>query len=113
MDEILSAAAAEAAPVAQQLLQLRQQMLNASRKNSAEELKAAQDGYAAAAAKIGAIEAAAFGKVYAMLKPNQQKDSAEAFTLLAGLFSVFGQERRDFRPLSIRETDSTRVSSRS
>jgi hypothetical protein len=87
VDEILSAAASEAAPHAQQMLQLRQRLLNASRANLAEEVKAAQDAYAASAAKIAAIEAAAFAKVYAQLKPNQQKDGAEAFALIAGLFS--------------------------
>lgn len=87
VDQVLSAAAAEAAPVSQQMLQLRQRMVNAARTNRPEELKAAQDEYAAAAAKAAAIEAAAFGKVYAMLKPNQQKDAPQAFALLAGLFT--------------------------
>jgi hypothetical protein len=88
VDQILTAAAAEAAPHAQEMLQLRQRLLNAARANRADEVKAAQAAYAAAAAKVAALEASAFAKVYALLKPNQQKEAPEAFALIAGLFST-------------------------
>jgi hypothetical protein len=87
VDQILTAAASEAAPHAQQMLQIRQALLNALRANNAEQLKAAQDAYAAAAAKIAGIEAATFAKVLALLKPDQQRDAAQAFALIAGLFT--------------------------
>jgi hypothetical protein len=69
------------------MLQARQRLLNALRAGRAEEAKAAQDVYAEAAAKVAATEASVLAKVYALLKPNQQKDAPQAFALLAGLFS--------------------------
>jgi hypothetical protein len=87
VDQILIKAAAEAAPFAQQMLQARQRILNASRAGLPDEVKAAQSGYASAAAKIAGIEQSAFAKVYALLKPNQQKEAPQAFALIAGLFS--------------------------
>jgi hypothetical protein len=87
VDQILTAAANQAAPAAAQMLQNRQRMLNALHANNADEAKAAQDAYAASATDIARIEAAAFAKVYALLKPNQQKEAPQAFALLAGLFS--------------------------
>ena len=87
VDQILTAAAAEAAPHAQQLLLIRQRLVNASRANRPEDVKAGQDAYAAAAAQIAGIEAKAWSKVYAVLKPNQQKEAPAAFVLMAGLLS--------------------------
>lgn len=87
VDEILSQAATEAAPVAQAMLPIRQRMLNAARANNAEELKAAQDAYAVEAARIAAIEAATLAKVMALLKPDQKREAGGAFALIAGLFS--------------------------
>ena len=88
VDQILTAAATQAAPPAAQMLQLRQRMLNALHAGRGDEVKAAQDAYASAAADVARIEAAAFAKVYALLKPNQQKDAPQAFALIAGLFSI-------------------------
>jgi len=87
VDQLLAAAAIEAAPLAQEMLPIRQRMLNAARAGHGDELKTAQDACAVVAAKIAGIEAATFAKVYAQLKPNQQKDASEAFALMAGLFS--------------------------
>jgi hypothetical protein len=36
------------------------------------------------------IEAEAFGKVYALLKPNQQSKAPQAFELMAGMFAGGG-----------------------
>jgi len=85
VQEILSAASRDAGPVGQQMLQLRERMLNVALGNGGD-AKTTEDGYAAAAAKMAGIEAAAFAKVYALLKPNQQKDAAQAFTIMAGMF---------------------------
>jgi hypothetical protein len=87
VDRLLAAGQTEAAPHVQEMLQARQRMLNASRANNAAELKTAQDACTAAAAKIAGTEASTFAKVYAQLKPNQQKEATEAFALMAGLFS--------------------------
>ena len=87
VDQILTAAATQAAPHAAQLLQIRQQILNALHANREDEVKAAQQAYSSAAADLARIEAAAFARVYALLKPNQQKEAPEAFALMAGLFS--------------------------
>jgi len=87
VDQLLAAGVTEAAPHVQEMLQARQRMLNASRANNAAELKTAQDASTAAAAKIAGVEASTFAKVYAQLKPNQQKEASEAFALMAGLFS--------------------------
>jgi len=84
--EIFLAAAQEAGPVGTQVLQARQRILNVALSDNPAEMKAATDAYTAAAAKMAAIEAAAFQKVYATLKPNQQANAAQAFTLMAGIF---------------------------
>jgi hypothetical protein len=36
------------------------------------------------------IEAEAFGKLYALLKPNQQAKAPQAFELMAGMFAGGG-----------------------
>jgi hypothetical protein len=87
VDPILAASATEAVPSAQQMLQVRQRLLNAARASRPDDVKAAQDAYADAAARVADIEAATFAKIYAVLKPNQQKDAPQAFALIAGLFS--------------------------
>jgi hypothetical protein len=69
------------------MLLARQRMLNAARASLPEEVKAAQDAYTGAAATVAGVEASAFAKVYALLKPNQQKDAPDAFALIAGLLS--------------------------
>jgi hypothetical protein len=55
-------------------------------KKSEDEMKPLMDAYTGVCAQMTAIEAEAFGKVYATLKPNQQKNSAQAFELLGGVF---------------------------
>lgn len=86
VEQILSDAQKEAAPVGQQMLQLRQQLVNLALANKAEETKPVVDAYTAAAAKMAGIEAKAFAKVYATLKPNQQSAAPQAFAIMAGMF---------------------------
>ena len=83
--EIFLAAAREAGPVGVEMLQLRQKLLNVELGN-AQDAKVVEDAYTAAATKMIGIETAAFAKVYATLKPNQQSNAAQAFTLIAGIF---------------------------
>ena len=87
VEQLLAEAATAVAAPAQEMLQLRQRLLNAARADRAEDLKAAEEAYATAAVKVALVEAGTFAKVLAQLKPNQQKDAGEAFALLAGLFS--------------------------
>jgi hypothetical protein len=86
-EQVLSAAASEAAPHVQQMLQARQRMVNAARANRPDDVKAAQEAYETAAAQVAGIEASVLARVLAVLKPNQQKNAPEAFALIAGLFS--------------------------
>ena len=86
VDQILSDATREAAPIGQQMLQLRQQLVNLALENKPADMKPVVDGYAAAAAKMAGIEARAFAKVYATLKPNQQSSASQAFAIMAGMF---------------------------
>ena len=54
---------------------------------SGDELNKPMADYAAAAAQMTRVEAEAFGKIYALLKPNQQAKSEQAFELMAGMFA--------------------------
>ena len=94
---ILEAAAREAAPVATQLLQLRQAILNAEISKQADAISKATAAYADAAGKLATIEAAAFAKIYATLKPNQQAKAGDAFELLPIIIAP-GTPARGGRP---------------
>jgi hypothetical protein len=83
---LLMDASREAAPVAQKLLEVRQRLANLSLQNKTDELQAATDAYAAAAAEMAGIEARTFAKIYAVLKPNQQAAAPQAFAIMAGIF---------------------------
>jgi hypothetical protein len=82
VEEILAAATRDAAPLAQQLLSIRQQMMNMELQKQTDQVQKAAADYADVAGKIASIEAAAFAKVYALLKPNQQKNANDAFEVL-------------------------------
>lgn len=84
--EIFNAAATEAGPVGRELLQLRQRLLNVELSGQADQLQPALDAYTEASARMSAIEAATFAKVYALLEPKQQSRAPEAFELMAGFF---------------------------
>ena len=97
--EIFVAAAQQAVPVNNEMLQIRQRLLNVMLTGTADEAKAVQAAYAVSAAKMTGLEAATFAKVYTMLKPNQQPRAPEAFAQLAGMFqsgapSARGGQRR-------------------
>jgi len=87
VERILSDGARDAAPIGQQMLQIRQQLVNATlAKKTDDEKKPLVEAYAAAAAKMAGIETAAFTKIYALLKPNQQSSAPQAFAIMAGMF---------------------------
>ena len=86
VQQILSEAQTEAAPVVQQMLQLREQMVNHAAAGRAAELEAASAQYATAAATLAQLEAKAFTKILALLKDNQKSRAGESFSLMGGLF---------------------------
>ena len=90
-EKILSAAMEKAGPVRDELNQARRAVAEAMlSKASDDEIKKALDGYAMVSAQMTGIEADAFAKIYALLKPNQQGKAAQAFELMAGMFSSGG-----------------------
>ncbi|MEO7191653.1 MAG: hypothetical protein ABI051_11420 [Vicinamibacterales bacterium] len=86
VQQILTTAGSDAPPLAQELMTLRERIMNAELTNRPDAAKVALDSYSIAAAKMAAIEASAFAKVYQALKPNQQPKATEAFGLLGGIF---------------------------
>ena len=86
VQQILTDGQKDAAPVTQQLLQLREQMMNMAMAGKTPELSALADKYAVAAASLAKIEGNLFSKIYALLKPNQQAKAQEAFTVIGGLY---------------------------
>jgi Spy/CpxP family protein refolding chaperone len=84
---ILSAAREKAGPVRDALLKGKLAVAQAIGSNqSDEQMKKVLADYAALAAQMDAVEAEAFGKIYAMLKPNQQSKAGQGFELMAGMF---------------------------
>jgi hypothetical protein len=91
-EKILSAAMEKAAPTRDLLTKGRIAIANAiTGKASDDELKTMLGAYTAANATITGIEAEAFGKLYALLKPNQQSKAPRAFELMTGMFAGGGR----------------------
>jgi len=92
MLNIFSAAREKAAPTSAQLFKQRADiataMINGSTGDDVQKLLA---NYSATAAQLTGLEAEAFGKIYATLKPNQQKNAGQAFELIAGVFNITGR----------------------
>ena len=86
LEQIAAEARKDAAPIAQQMIQLRQQIVNLELSKKPPELKTAVDAYASAAQQMAGIEARAFAKIYAILKPSQRSNATQAFALMAGMF---------------------------
>lgn len=85
----ISDALKESGPLRQQLMQAKLDMAKAMLGGaSADDLKKTEDAYASLAAQVTGIEAKAFAKVCALLKPNQQGKAASAFELMAGMFNT-------------------------
>jgi hypothetical protein len=89
--KILSAAMEKAAPARDMLTKGRVVIANAiTGKASEEEIKNLLGQYTAVNATMTGIEAEAFSKLYALLKPNQQSKAPQAFELMAGMFAGSG-----------------------
>ncbi|HUK16568.1 MAG TPA: hypothetical protein VLW65_09140 [Bryobacteraceae bacterium] len=81
---ILQDAAKEIAPIQQQLQQARQNLAGALISGqTGDQVDQLLKAYAPLASQTAAIEAKAFAKICKMLKPNQEKNAAQAFELLA------------------------------
>jgi hypothetical protein len=89
--KILSAAMEKAVPARDLLTKGRIVIANAiTGKASEEDIKKLWGQYTAVNATMTGIEAEAFGKLYALLKPNQQSKAPQAFELMAGMFAGGG-----------------------
>ena len=89
--KILSDAMEKAAPTRDLLTKGRIVIANAiTGKASDEDLKKLLSEYTSVNATMTGLEAEAFGKIYALLKPNQQAKAPPAFELMAGMFAGGG-----------------------
>ena len=84
--KIFQAGAAEAKPVADEMLQLRQKLLAAEEAGKTDEINATLTAYSAAAAKMTGLEVKAFQQVQGILKSGQLGKSADGFAVIAGMF---------------------------
>ena len=86
--KILAAANEQAAPTRELLNKGRTVIANhITGKGSEDDLKKIMAEYTAIDATMVGIEADAFAKICALLKPNQRAKAAPAFELMAGMFS--------------------------
>jgi len=84
---IFQAAMEEARPANEQIQKGRESIAGAMIGGKGDDdVKKMMEQYAGLAAQMTAIEAKAFGKVYALLKPNQQSKAPAAFETMAGMF---------------------------
>lgn len=87
---ILNAAAETASPLNQQINNGRQQIVGAmvNGKDNGDDYAKLMGAYTAVLAQMDNAEATAYGKIYALLKPNQQKNGEAVFTdVMAGIFA--------------------------
>jgi len=90
VQQLFSEAARDAAPIAQEMLELRQKLVNLEIANRSPETKPVLAAYAAAATRMAGLETRVFQQVYATLKPAQQSKAKEAFAFIAGFFQAAG-----------------------
>jgi len=87
VEKILMQANERAGAIRGQLQQQRAAIAQAMMNKATEgDLKKMYADYSAVSAQMTGIEADAFGKIYAILKPNQQGKAAQAFEMMAGMF---------------------------
>jgi alanyl-tRNA synthetase len=91
--EVLKTAAESAGALNQKIANGRQMMVQAivNGKDSGEDYDNLLAAFTAVLGEMDSVEATAYGKIYALLKPNQQKNAEPAFTeLMAGMFARAG-----------------------
>lgn len=92
-EQLFTAAARAAIPVAQDMGAQRRRMLDAEVAGKADDFKLALDAYTEASLKMANIEASAFARVFSGLKPNQKSKGPDAFALLTGYFQTVAPQR--------------------
>jgi hypothetical protein len=86
---IFLAALEESRPLGEQIMKSREAIAGAMITGKSEDdIKKMLDEYAGLSAQMTGIETKAFAKVYALLKPNQQKNAPVAFEIMAGMFGA-------------------------
>jgi hypothetical protein len=88
LQQIFNEGAQAAAPVAQEMLQLRQTLLNLTLANRTADIPAARAAYTEAATKMTGVEVAVYQKVFALLQPSQKSRTPDAFAFMAGFFQT-------------------------
>jgi len=90
---IMNAAAETAGPISGQIMQGRQMIAQAmvQGQDNTDDFKKLMAAYTNVLAQMDNIEATAYGKIYALLKPNQQKAGEQVYAdLMAGIFMRMG-----------------------
>jgi len=90
VQQIFVAASKDAAPIAQEMLELRQRLVNLELTNRTAETAPVLAAYADAATKMAALETRVFQEVFATLTPGQKQKAGEAFAVMAGFFQSSG-----------------------
>jgi hypothetical protein len=88
--KILSAAREKAAPIRDNLNKGRQLIVGLIMQKREDDVKKLMGDYAIVASQMTGVETEAFGKLYALLKPNQQAKGAQAFEMMSGMFAGGG-----------------------
>jgi Spy/CpxP family protein refolding chaperone len=91
---IMTEGAKGAAPIAASMMKIREQLINLELANNAAGKPPVLASYTATAGKMAGAEAAAFGEVLKLLKPNQHEKAADAFDRMAGFFIPITQAGR-------------------
>jgi hypothetical protein len=88
LDPIFAAVGQESGPVAQEMIQLRLQMVNMELAGQTATLPQVQAAYKAAAAKLTAFEVRVLTEASPWLEPRQKERIPEAFEYMAGFFQA-------------------------
>jgi hypothetical protein len=94
LQSIMNGALEAAGPLNQQIQNGRQQIAGAmvNGKDSGDDYTKLIGAYTAVLAQMDTLESTAYAKIYALLKPNQQKNGEQVFTeLMAGIFMQGGR----------------------
>jgi Spy/CpxP family protein refolding chaperone len=93
VDDILKTAAESAGTLSQQIVNGRQMIAQAmvTGKDSGDDYNKLLAAFTGVLGKMDGVEATAYGKIYALLKPNQQKNAEQVFDeVMAGMFTRSG-----------------------
>jgi DNA-binding MarR family transcriptional regulator len=90
VQQMVVAASKDAAPIAQEMLELRQRIVNLELTNKTAEAAQALEKYADAATRMAGLETRVFQEVYATLTPVQKQKAGDAFAVMAGFFQSSG-----------------------